>query len=487
MRKKFSMFLAGLLLSAIPVAMPCTASAARDMENSNHIICDEMTDWDKLVIVSDEQLHFMYTQNSDLSDAVGQLSQGTAAEIVGENGDWYFVRSGIYKGFMKKSGGLISGEKAESYAMQHFKKQASVTENTVYVHGWSEKTGKMPYVVGVLAKEDVVQLGEQVSEGYLVSTCGVQGIVNDTDVTMSVILDGAVEPDISDLTNQSDDMLGSYDDAKTYDYAQNLVPRDEDCEGASDHGDAFQMVVDYAKLFLGNPYVWGGESLTEGVDCSGFIMKVYEHFGISLPHSSFLMRTCGESVSEGYFDVEISLPGDIVCYDGHVALYMGDGKIIHAANRKDGIKISDVDYRSDLICVRRLCIGHGIWGDVTDAEFDALCRIVETEAGSCSLQEKIYVADVILNRVCSSRFSENTIIGVITAPGQFQPVTNGRWQTASPKAESIYATRYALSHNDSSMGALFFMNPKLSDPDNVTWFRNSLEYLFMIDNTAFFR
>ena len=108
-------------------------------------------------------------------------------------------------------------------------------------------------------------------------------------------------------------------------------------------------VVAYATQFVGNPYVWGGESLTNGADCSGFIKSVYAHFGVSLPHSSSAMRSCGVGVS--YSD---AMPGDIICYSGHVAIYMGGGAIVHASNKKDGIKISyNAAYRT-ILAVRRV-------------------------------------------------------------------------------------------------------------------------------------
>lgn len=110
-----------------------------------------------------------------------------------------------------------------------------------------------------------------------------------------------------------------------------------------------QSVVNYACQFVGNPYVWGGTSLTNGADCSGFIMSIYAKFGVSLPHSSGAMAGCGRGVS--YSE---AMPGDIICYAGHVAIYMGGGQIVHASNAKDGIKISgNAAYRS-IVAVRRV-------------------------------------------------------------------------------------------------------------------------------------
>ena len=124
----------------------------------------------------------------------------------------------------------------------------------------------------------------------------------------------------------------------------------EDQGSSSNSGSATgQAVVDYAVQFVGNPYVWGGTSLTNGADCSGFIMSVYAHFGYSLPHSSAAMRSVGRGVS--YAEAQ---PGDIICYDGHVAIYMGGGQIVHASNAKDGIKISSNAAYRTILAVRRL-------------------------------------------------------------------------------------------------------------------------------------
>lgn len=109
-----------------------------------------------------------------------------------------------------------------------------------------------------------------------------------------------------------------------------------------------QAVVDYACQFIGNPYVWGGTSLTNGADCSGFVQSVYAHFGVNLPRTSSEMRSAGRGVS--YSE---ALPGDIICYDGHVGIYMGDGQIVNAINSRKGIGILPATYKG-ILTVRRL-------------------------------------------------------------------------------------------------------------------------------------
>ena len=120
----------------------------------------------------------------------------------------------------------------------------------------------------------------------------------------------------------------------------------QSAQTASSNG---QAVVDYARQFLGNPYVYGGNSLTSGTDCSGFVKGVYAAFGINLPRTSSEQRSVGYAVSLS----EIQ-PGDIVCYSGHVGIYAGNNTLIHASNEKTGITLtSPVTYRS-VLAVRRI-------------------------------------------------------------------------------------------------------------------------------------
>lgn len=113
-----------------------------------------------------------------------------------------------------------------------------------------------------------------------------------------------------------------------------------------------QAVVDYASQFVGNPYVYGGNSLTNGIDCSGFVHQVYAHFGVSVPRQSTALRSAGRAVS-----VSEIQPGDIVCYSGHVGIYAGNGQLLHASNSKPypkgGIKYSRYNYRT-IVAVRRV-------------------------------------------------------------------------------------------------------------------------------------
>ena len=148
----------------------------------------------------------------------------------------------------------------------------------------------------------------------------------------------------------------SSDDGVEYDEYGNVIDSDNTVDpdsvssssSSSSSSGSGSSIVDYATQFVGNPYVWGGTSLTGGADCSGFTQSVYAQFGYSLPRTSYEQQNWGTEVS--YADAQ---PGDLICYGGHVAIYMGNGQIVHASNSRDGIKISnDATYRT-ILSVRR--------------------------------------------------------------------------------------------------------------------------------------
>ena len=118
---------------------------------------------------------------------------------------------------------------------------------------------------------------------------------------------------------------------------------------ANPTGSSGSDVVQFARQFVGNPYVYGGTSLTNGADCSGFVMSVYKNFGVNLPHSSAADRSVGAAVN----GLENAQPGDIICYSGHVGIYAGNGQIVHASTSRTGIIESSATYRS-ILSIRRI-------------------------------------------------------------------------------------------------------------------------------------
>ncbi len=161
-----------------------------------------------------------------------------------------------------------------------------------------------------------------------------------------------------DYSDDGNTVSGTGDSSSDYEYDEygNVIDTDNtvtdyDSSSASSSSSSGEgsSVVSYATQFVGNPYVWGGTSLTSGADCSGFVQSVYANFGVSLPRTSYEQQNAGTEVS--YADAQ---PGDLICYGGHVAIYMGNGQIVHASNSRDGIKISDNAAYRTITSVRRL-------------------------------------------------------------------------------------------------------------------------------------
>ncbi len=129
---------------------------------------------------------------------------------------------------------------------------------------------------------------------------------------------------------------------------QENIQQTETTEVSAQPASNGQAIVDYACQFIGNPYVWGGTSLTDGADCSGFVQSVFAHFGISLPRTTYDQINAGVEVS-----YDQAMPGDLICYDGHIGIYIGNGQIVNAQNPEQGIGISPATYTT-ILSVRRI-------------------------------------------------------------------------------------------------------------------------------------
>lgn len=181
------------------------------------------------------------------------------------------------------------------------------------------------------------------------------------DDTEAILSADASDPDTPENMETSADYVEpeteNYDDSYAYDdssYYYNDVPDysyyddDDDDDDTVETTSDGKKVIAYACKFVGNPYKFGGTSLTHGVDCSGFTQAVYAHFGISIPRDSTSQRSCGRAV-----DYKDAQPGDLICYAGHVALYIGNGQIVHASSERTGITYCYATYRT-ILAVRRV-------------------------------------------------------------------------------------------------------------------------------------
>ena len=224
------------------------------------------------------------------SGVIKKFQPGDSMKILGTSGNWYKVESGKKNGYVYKSY-VSTTRKGYSKADDlNFRKKASTSSS----------------VIGEFQKGDSMTVLAKSGDWYKVKSEKKTGYVHGKYVTFTKPSSG------KKVTGQD--------------------------------------VVNYAKKFLGNPYVYGGTSLTKGADCSGFVQSIYKHFGYSLPRTSTEQRSAGKKVAS----LSKAKAGDLICYDGHIAIYMGNNKIIHASNPKDGIKISNNASYTTILAIRRI-------------------------------------------------------------------------------------------------------------------------------------
>ena len=276
------------------------------------------------------------------SAVVGKIYPNNAAVVEEVCGEWYRVTSGNIHGYIHGSFVTVGDE---ALCKSVSKVIALVTVDDLRLRkGPSTDTG----VHCLLAKGKKATVLDQSIEGWIQVQYG-----NYTGYISSEFAEVSIQYTYGETREEEAARLAAERAA-----AEEAARREEEerrkQEAANKNyrdpnGNDGQAVVDYALQFVGNPYVWGGESLTHGVDCSGYVMKIYEKFGYKLPHSSYQLRFVGRGVSESEMR-----PGDLVCYNGHVAIYIGDGKIVHAANNKQGIIVSNNWKYTRVLAIRRI-------------------------------------------------------------------------------------------------------------------------------------
>lgn len=443
------------------------------------LICSTLIQADsnkeQLFINNSEQSIYIYAADNFNDMPIASLSSNGAGYVIENKGTVLKIESGNYSGYIKNTN-LLIGNEAWKKAEQEFDKQARIKSNTVMVYEDKEMQGR---VVDLVGKGDEISILEEDDETLEVMTLNnIDGFITSADAEVTPVFNYAEAVENEAFYDSDPDGLGTNSSDEEYDLWQGI-------EVSAVSGEA---IVAYACQFVGNPYIWGEESLTEGTDCSGFVQSVYANFGISLPRTSKEQRSSGIEICKGWNE-EKAIPGDLVCYDGHIAIYVGNGQIVHAANKRDGIKISRADYR-EVLCVRRI-LGSRQALYLTDQEKDILYRIVEAEAGGEDYKGKILVANVILNRVVDSNFPDS-VEGVVfqkSASGtyQFSPIADGRYDEVTISKETIEAVNKAIKGIDPTQGSLYFMNPDIAQEKNVIWFNAALQYLFTYGGHAFYR
>ncbi|MDD6037267.1 MAG: NlpC/P60 family protein [bacterium] len=254
------------------------------------------------------------------SELVGKMPKGAGCEVYEEKDGWYHIKSGKVDGYVT-SEYLLTGEAAIEKSEKFAKTVATVNTTTLFVRMEPNTDCKILTMVPI---EEELTVLEEVDGGawYEIELDDESGYVSGDYVDISMKLPKAMT--MSEVK-----------------YGQGV-------------SDVRVSLVQYALQFVGRPYVWGGTSLTNGVDCSGFTMQVYAKFGVYLPHSSRAQPNSGRTISASE-----AQPGDLFFYGSggrinHVAIYMGGGRVVHASNRRDGIKISNAYYRTPLKVVSYL-------------------------------------------------------------------------------------------------------------------------------------
>ncbi len=247
---------------------------------------------------------------------VGKMPNNAGCEILGEEGEWTKISSGDVAGYVK-SEYLLTGEAAVARAEEVKQTIATVTTTTLYVR--SEPTTDSSIITSMPMGEEL-EVVELLDGWVKINVDSDEGYVSADYVEVSVELKKAMT-----MTEVR--------------YGQGV-------------SDVRVSLVQFATQFIGKPYVWGGTSLTRGADCSGFVLSVFANYGISLPHSSRAQANCGASISASE-----AKPGDLFFYGNgrsinHVAIYIGNGQVVHASSPKSGIKISGAYYRTPVKVVR---------------------------------------------------------------------------------------------------------------------------------------
>lgn len=251
------------------------------------------------------------------AELAGKMPGDAGCEILGTEGDWTQIQSGEVTGYVK-SEFLITGEEAKAYAQEVMSTIATCTTQTLRVR---EEPNTESEILALMPEGEEVEVLENQGDWLKVLVDSEEGYVS------------------ADYVSVSDELIKAMTMTEVK-YGQGV-------------SDVKVDLVSYACQFVGNPYVWGGTSLTHGADCSGFTMSIFAKYGIYLPHSSAAQANCGSRISAGE-----AQPGDLFFYGSgsrisHVAIYIGNGQIVHASSARTGIKISNAYYRSP-ICVVRL-------------------------------------------------------------------------------------------------------------------------------------
>lgn len=296
----------------------------------------------------------VHREASESSTIVGKMTKDNGCDIKGTKGKWSHIVSGKVNGYVL-SKYLLTGGKARSRAKSVARLRAIVNTKTLNVRTLPSIDSK---ICDTLSQEEEYTVGnsdikkewlEKYIKKNLNKTFGKKQLKSVNRKAMYQDLNNWImlSIDEQDVFINKDFLEFNYDLSKAVTYNSSDTSSGQN-NGSSGKGSIYSKLVAYAMKFLGNKYVWGGTSLTNGTDCSGFTMRIYEHFGYKIPRVSRSQAAFTKTVKAS--DVRV---GDLFFYGNngyisHVAMYIGNGQIIHASNHRDGIKISNAYYRKPI-------------------------------------------------------------------------------------------------------------------------------------------
>ena len=332
-------------------------------EETTEVATEEEQDFRGLVIAQVNNYVNVRSIPSEDGEIVGKLYDKSVGEFEEEVNGWYKITSGNCTGYVKAEY-CVTGDEAQALAKQVGTTYAVVNTTTLKVR---QEASTESAVLGLVPIEEELVVVEELDGWVKVAIEEGDGYVSREYVNLRtdfVHAESKAEEEarLAEEAKEREEAraaAAATEATRAAHAAEQTVQKQAQTEAvieaaqataASSAGSEMgKSVIDYATQFVGNPYVYGGTSLTNGTDCSGFVMSVYANFGVSLPHSSSALRSRGYDVG-GLANAQ---PGDIVCYSGHVALYIGNGQIVHASTSKTGIIISNANYRS-ILAVRRI-------------------------------------------------------------------------------------------------------------------------------------
>ena len=319
------------------------ALAARAMASGDEVFTN-------LVIAQVNNYVNVRSLPSEEGDIVGKLYNKSVGTFISQKDGWYEINSGSVTGYVKGEY-VVTGTEAVALAKEVGERVAVVTTQTLNVRKEASVDAEL---VGQVPMGDELSVLEEGDGWVKVSVSAGDGWVSMDYVTLKtdfVQAESKAEEEArlarEEAARAAARAASARNTSKTkvsanYNSASSYIP----VGGGSATGNA---VCQFALQFLGNPYVYGGTSLTNGTDCSGFVQSVYRNFGISLPRTSYADRSVGTAVGS----LADAQPGDLICYSGHVALYIGGGQIVHASSPSTGIIVSSATHKK-ILAIRRV-------------------------------------------------------------------------------------------------------------------------------------